>query len=249
VRSRNFEDHRKYYLSANIYVPHAREIFVASLEYAWWKVDLQRISSHVDYKKNQAKVDELDPAYSSDRLCHNLLLVHRSSELGATLDNGLNWYISDDDQDCNSGNRQHYNNVLRIPLLAMVNVIEREHKIFDTYDSLWCKQVLAETMEVSRSWGDVSKVVNICCSLIYVLRALNIWHLVWCIIHCFFKQENYVEAKDEHEYHKYNVDEESYNFGAVGNSEVFPQKELWLDTSGHLQPLALEHLGLVFLGL
>ena len=78
-------------------------------------------------------------------------------------------------------------------------------------------------MEVS--WSDrlISIVVDIGCTGIYFVGTLYIWDLVLSFVTCFLKQEDNVEANDEHEDDEEKVNQKPEPSGILANSEIFPE--------------------------
>ena len=85
---------------------------------------MERVQSHVDNKEDQAKVDELNPTDSSNRLGDNLLFVDWPSELSTLLDNKLNCHISNNNENgyCCNGNK--HNNILTVPVTTVNTVVK-----------------------------------------------------------------------------------------------------------------------------
>ena len=119
-----FKNHCKNDLGADIYIPHTRKVSVVSLEYTRGKSISERVQSHVDDKEDQAKVDELNPTDSSNRLGDNLLFVYWPSELSSLLDNILNSYISNNNENGYSCNGNKHNNILIVPSTTVNTIIK-----------------------------------------------------------------------------------------------------------------------------
>ena len=136
--SSDFQYHGKNDLCSNIYVPHAGDIFIISLEHPWWQELFTNLDFHANDEQHKTQIDKLDPAYCSHSLCEDILLVDRPSQFSALLNQKLNEDISDDDEDCNSTDRSKHYPVLDEPFLAMCLTVKWKFEGLNGLEATLC---------------------------------------------------------------------------------------------------------------
>lgn len=96
VRGRNLKNHSNYNLSPDLYVPHAREVLIVTLQDTHGQT-LTNFHAHFDNKHNETQVNELDPTDGPNSLGNNLLFVDWSCETRSVMDQDFNKNVSQDD--------------------------------------------------------------------------------------------------------------------------------------------------------
>ena len=87
MKPSNLQYHSKYDLCTNIDIPHGRKVFKITIQYISTEEEpIKKPYSHENENEKQPQVDELYASDSNDGVSEESLLVDRTCELGALLD-------------------------------------------------------------------------------------------------------------------------------------------------------------------